>query len=49
MNKAKVLVIPEEHEDILRRSNMSINIIKIVLRTKFDLTIAQAQIKDLGR
>ena len=33
------------HEGILRRDTMSINIIKIVLGTEFDLTIAQAQIK----
>ena len=37
------------HEDVLKRNTMSINIIKIVLGTEFDLMIAQTQIKDLGR
>jgi hypothetical protein len=36
------------HEDVLKRNTMSINIIKIVLGTEFDLMIAQTQIKDLG-
>jgi hypothetical protein len=36
----------EGHEDVLKWNTMSISTIKIVLGTEFDLTIAQAQIKD---
>jgi hypothetical protein len=37
------------HEDVLRLNTRSINIIKIALGTEFNLTIAQTQIKGLGR
>jgi hypothetical protein len=44
-NKAKILVRPKDIK-CTQVKTMSRNTIKIVLGTKFDLTIAQSQIKD---
>jgi hypothetical protein len=49
MNKAKVLIRPKDIKMYSSENTISKNIIKIILGTEFDLTIAQTQIKDLGR